>query len=218
MNQNLKDIKISDNLGSFLVKLARKTVYEHFRYKPQFILPECEDKQLHEKMGAFVTIQTYPERELRGCIGYPLPYKELIIAVKENALNAAFEDPRFEPLNKSELEKIIFEVTVLTKPEEIKYANSKELVECIEIGKHGLIVQHGFFSGLLLPQVPVEYNWNIEEFLSHTCEKAGLPYNYWKNNKLSWKRFEGIVFEEETPEGNVKKKILNIRYLKNESE
>ena len=78
----------------------------------------------------------------------------------------------------------------------------------IKVGRDGLIIKHGFYSGLLLPQVPVEYGWNEEEFLEYTCEKAGLPKNYWKNPDTEIQKFEGIVFKEEKPNGVVIRETL----------
>ncbi|MCX8166558.1 MAG: TIGR00296 family protein [Candidatus Micrarchaeota archaeon] len=202
--------QISDEVGTYLVRLARKTIYDYFKYNTNFTIPDCKDKVLYQKLGAFVTIETYPEKNLRGCIGYPLPYKELIEAIKDNALNAAFEDPRFQPLQKEELLKIVFEVSVLSKPEEIKYSNPNELVSAINIGKDGLIVRYKHFSGLLLPQVAVEEKLNAEEFLSLTCEKAFLPHDAWKYHNLTWHKFSGTIFAEEKPEGKViRKKLVN---------
>ena len=97
-----------------------------------------------------------------------------------------------------ELSDIVFEVTVLTPPVEIIVTDPMEYLEKIKVGRDGLIIKHSFSSGLLLPQVPAEYGWNVEEFLQHTCEKAGLEKNTWKNEKVKIEKFEGIVYKEET--------------------
>ncbi len=83
-----------------------------------------------------------------------------------------------------------------------------KLVSRIKVGRDGLIVRQGFYSGLLLPQVPVEYGWTEEEFLSHTCQKAGLPNNCWKDKKTAVSSFEGVIFKEETPKGKITREKL----------
>jgi hypothetical protein len=97
----------------------------------------------------------------------------------------------------------VFEVTVLTPPVEIDVSDPMEYLEKIKVGRDGLIIRHSFSSGLLLPQVPVEYSWSTEEFLQHTCEKAGLEKDAWKNKKVKIEKFEGIIFKEETPNGAI---------------
>jgi uncharacterized protein (TIGR00296 family) len=161
-----------------------------------------------EKQGAFVTIHTYPDHDLRGCIGIPLPIMPLKEAIVEGAKSAT-RDPRFPPLDESELSNIIIEVTILTKPELIDEGQPQDYLSNIEIGRDGLIVEQGFFKGLLLPQVPVEQGWNKEEFLSHTCMKAGLMPDAWfdKNTKIS--KFSGQIFTELRPRGEIKEKKID---------
>jgi len=164
------------------------------------------DNQVVNKKGlAFVTLEevsgsTY---SLRGCIGFVEALAPLKEIVARAAVAAAFSDPRFPPLSKSELERIIFEVTVLTKPEEIIVDDRWELPKLIRIGEDGLLVEYGiFYSGLLLPQVPVEYGWDEETFLAETCIKAGLPPDCWLDKKIKVKRFKGIIIRELEPNSN----------------
>ena len=161
-----------------------------------------------KNQGAFVTIHTYPNHDLRGCIGIPLPVMSLNEAIIEGAKSAT-RDPRFPPLEENELNNIIIEVTILTKPETINVNQPQDYLKEIEIGRVGLIVEQGFFKGLLLPQVPVEQGWDIEEFLSHTCMKAGLMPDAWydKNTKIS--KFIGQVFTEIKPRGEIEEKKLD---------
>ena len=161
-----------------------------------------------EKQGAFVTIHTYPDHDLRGCIGIPLPIMSLKDAIIEGAKSAT-RDPRFPPLMEKELGSIIIEVTILTKPKLINVTQPQEYLKEIKIGRDGLIAEQGFFKGLLLPQVPVEQGWDREEFLSHTCMKAGLMPDAWydKNTKIS--KFSGQIFTEITPRGEIKEKKIN---------
>ena len=158
--------------------------------------------------GAFVTIHTYPNHDLRGCIGIPLPVMPLKEAIIEGAKSAT-RDPRFPPLQENELDNIIIEVTILSEPKLIEVNQPQDYLSNIEIGRDGLIVEQGFFKGLLLPQVPVEYGWGKEEFLSHTCMKAGLTPDAWfdKNTKIS--KFSGQVFTEVEPRGEIKEKKLD---------
>jgi len=127
----------------------------------------------------------------------------LHIVLKDAAIAAATDDPRFPKVEPEELDKITFEVTVLTPPEEIKVDDPKDFPSKIKVGQDGLIVKFGLNSGILLPQVPVEYGWNSEEFLRHTCEKAQLPNDIWKNSQTKILKFEGVVFKEESPNGQV---------------
>jgi len=132
-----------------------------------------------------------------------MPDKKLSHGIIDAAISAATEDPRFSPVKTNELNDIVFEVTVLTPPVEIDVSDPTEYLEKIKVGRDGLIIRHSFSSGLLLPQVPVEYGWNVEEFLQHTCEKAGLSRDTWKNESVKIEKFEGIIFKEETPNGAI---------------
>ncbi|MFB3922145.1 MAG: AmmeMemoRadiSam system protein A [Terriglobia bacterium] len=127
---------------------------------------------LNENRGAFVTL--FKGGRLRGCIGYVEPQKPLYQAVAECALAAALHDPRFDPVRPSELPSIHLEVSVLSPLEDIT-------PDKIEVGRHGLLVSRGFYRGLLLPQVAVEWKWDARKFLEETCTKAGLPTDAWRH-------------------------------------
>jgi uncharacterized protein len=193
--------QISNQDGEILVKTARKIVEEYLISKNKIKLDEKFENYFSFNSGVFVTLND--QSGLRGCIGFPLPDKKLYIALKDAAIAAATEDPRFPKVEPEELGKITFEVTVLTPPEEIQVDDPKDFPSKIRVGQDGLIVKFGLNSGLLLPQVPVEYGWNSEEFLCHTCEKAQLPNDIWKNSQTKIMKFEGIVFKEESPNGQV---------------
>jgi uncharacterized protein (TIGR00296 family) len=162
----------------------------------------------NDKQGAFVTIHTYPYHDLRGCIGIPLPVMSLKEAIMQ-AAQSATRDPRFPPLDKDELDSIIIEVTILTKPELINVNKPQDYLEEIKIGRDGLIVEQGFFKGLLLPQVPVEQDWDKEEFLSHACMKAGLLPDAWFDKSTKISKFSGQIFTEVKPRGEIKEKKIN---------
>jgi len=191
--------------GTQLVEIARDVV-ENYLQKEKTDLKKFEEGFLKEKKGVFVTIETWPEKKLRGCIGFPQPTHALGEAVQSAALSAAFEDPRFPPMQKDELKKIVFEISVLTVPELVAVKNSSEYCKKIKIGKDGLIMQNGSHAGLLLPQVATEYNWSAEEFLDNLARKAGLTpdFVHEKNTKI-WK-FQVQIFAEKKPCGEVEVK------------
>ncbi len=187
--------------GEVLIKTSRTIVTEFLKNRTKVALDKKFESNFSFNSGIFVTLCN--TLGLRGCIGFPLPNKKLFNALIEASIAAATEDPRFPPVKINELDQITFEVTVLTQPEEIHVSDPAEYSSKIKVGRDGLIIKHGFNSGLLLPQVPVEYSWTVEEFLGHTCEKAGLPWDCWKNKETKVQKFEGIVFKEETPKGKV---------------
>lgn len=143
---------------------------------------------LKERMGAFVTLKK--AERLRGCIGFIKGEKPLYETVEEMAQAAAFRDPRFAPLKKEELEDLDIEISVLTPLKEIRDVSE------IEVGKHGIYLVKGFHSGLLLPQVATEYEWDRTTFLNETCHKAGLPADAWKDPDTKIYVFSATVFGE----------------------
>ena len=196
-----KDTQLSDSDGVILVRTARKAVTEFLSNGNRMKLELDLEEKFSFNSGVFVTLNN--SDGLRGCIGFPMPEKKLSHAIIEGAIAAATEDPRFSSVKTNELNGIVFEVTVLTPPVEIDVSDPMEYLEKIKVGRDGLIIRHSFSSGLLFPQVPVEYGWNVEEFLQHTCEKAGLERNTWKNEDVKIEKFEGIIFKEETPNGAI---------------
>lgn len=182
--------------GEKLVRYARNVIENHVRRNK---IHDIEN--FDEKAGVFVTINTYPEKELRGCIGIPEPIMPLKRAIKEAAISVC-HDPRFPDLREEELDKIVVEVTLLTPPELIK-AKPVDYPKYIEIGKDGLMVERGFYRGLLLPQVAIEYNWDSKEFLKHTCIKAGLSPDAWLDENTKVYKFQGEIFMEEKPRGKI---------------
>ena len=201
---NSKSISQAD--GEIIVKTARKVVTEFLKNNKKINLDSEFESKFSFPSGIFVTLNK--NNELRGCIGYPLPSQSLSKALFDASLAAALDDPRFNSVTSDELDSITFEVTVLTPPEEIIVSDPSEYPSQIKIGRDGLIVKHSFYSGLLLPQVPVEYGWNEEEFLGHTCEKAGLERDFWKKENVSISKFEGIIFKEEKPNGKIVQEVL----------
>lgn len=195
----------SDEDGIFLVKLARSTVDSFVTSKEKPDVPEDTPEHLKRDSGVFVTLNSMVRDHvsLRGCIGRPYPRQPLVEAVIDSAVDAAVNDPRFRRVLKEDLDSILVELSVLTPPEKLDYSDPNDLLRMIEIGRDGLIVSRGMFRGLLLPQVPVEWKWNVKEFLEHTCNKAGLPLNAWKDLDTEFMAFQAEIFGEEVPRGNV---------------
>lgn len=183
---------------AILNKLSLNKIIEPSKNVPSILLRNA---------GVFVTINVLDngKKKLRGCIGYPYPIRKLVEALIDSAINAAFNDPRFLPITIDEFKDLIFEVSVLTPPKLVIVNNPLEYPKKIKIGKDGLIIERGSFRGLLLPQVPVEWAWNEEEFLSQCCIKAGLSPNNWKYEGIKIYNFQAIIFKEETPNGEIKR-------------
>jgi len=184
--------------GKKAVKLARKAIETYLAENK--VIKDRYSGVFEQKRGVFTTLTKHGE--LRGCIGFPYPIKRLDEAIIESAIAAATDDPRFPPVKLDEMNEIIVEVTILTPPEKLE-VKRVELPKHIEIGRHGLMVKKGLFSGLLLPQVAVEYGFDAEEFLSQTCMKAGLPPDCWLVEDTEVYRFEGQIFKEVKPRGDV---------------
>jgi uncharacterized protein len=191
--------------AKFLIHLARNAVKEYLENDTVIKPPEDTSKKLFEHCGVFVTINSVRngEKELRGCIGYPYPTNPLVEAVIDSAINAATQDPRFNSLSMRELGNVVFEVSVLTPPQPVEVQNPKEYIDKIKVGQDGLIVEKGFYKGLLLPQVPVEWGWCEEEFLCQCCVKAGLPPDSWLIKGTKLYKFKSYIAEELSPCGEV---------------
>jgi AmmeMemoRadiSam system protein A len=168
-----------------LLDIAKKAITARINHKE---IPEVktDSENLKQKRGAFVTLKK--SGQLRGCIGYIKAYKPLGETVQEMAIAAAFNDPRFPSLKSDELKQLTFEISVLSPFKRIKDVNE------IEVGKHGLYIVRGYNSGLLLPQVAIEYEWDRETFLKETCHKAGLPLQAWMDEETEIYIFSAEYF------------------------
>jgi uncharacterized protein (TIGR00296 family) len=195
----------SEEEGERAVLAARKVVEGYVRGSVQYDLDI--PATFEEKSGVFVTIDTFPARDLRGCIGYPEPFFPLGEALVK-ASQEATRDPRFPPLREDELDTIVIEVSLLTPPEELIVRRPKEYLKNIEIGRDGLIARKGVMRGLLLPQVPVDWEWSAEEFLSQTCRKAGLRPDDWLKGDTRIYKFSAEIFGEMEPRGEIERRVL----------
>ena len=172
-----------------LLILARESIASVFAGKRPELSGDAFDDDLRRRAGAFVTLTQ--NEELRGCIGSIEPVAPLYLAVSQSAINAAFRDPRFEPLRSEELPGTQIEISVMGPIEKVSQ------IEEIKVGRDGLIIRRGGYAGLLLPQVATDYGWDCETFLQQTCHKAGLPRNSWREAGTSIEKFAAEVFGEE---------------------
>lgn len=148
------------------------------------------DPCLNKKQGAFVSLHDMQGR-LRGCIGAIIGEQPLYLTIRNMSIEAAVNDPRFPPLESSELKDIEIEISVLS---ELKKINDHKL---IEIGRHGVMVKKGAKCGVFLPQVGTQTGWTREQFLSILCqEKAGLPTDSWCDGSADLYIFTAEVFKE----------------------
>jgi len=179
------DLGLNEEEKKTLHEIAHTVIWNKASGKevPEF---HVKSERLKELRGAFVTINK--KGSLRGCIGHIRGTKPLYQTVEEMAAAAAFGDPRFPPVTKKELKDLEIEISVLTPFKQITDVSE------IEVGKHGIYMERGFYSGLLLPQVATEYGWDRDTFLEHTCRKAGLPHDAWKDKDTKIYIFSADIF------------------------
>lgn len=173
-----------------LLRLSRdylQGIVKDRKYKPDFSKYDLTPN-LKQKSRLFVTLTK--DGDLRGCIGHVEAMAPIFEAVMDNTFSAAFRDPRFEPVDASEVPRIRIEISINTPQRRLKDVND------IVIGKHGLIIEKGWNRGLLLPQVPVEQKWNRDQFLEGICRKAGLPRDAWKDKDTILYYYSSQVFHE----------------------
>ena len=182
---------LADEEKHELLARARRAIKSQLENAPAAIL-QSSSGNLSKQPGVFVTLRV--GTELRGCIGYVESKTPLPETVEEVACKAAFEDPRFPPVGSDELPALSIEISILSPLEEVKN------VERIEVGKHGLVIEGYGRRGLLLPHVATEYQWNREDFLRHTAQKAGLPPESWRSGDVRIYSFTTETFSEAEPQ------------------
>ncbi|MFA5093435.1 MAG: AmmeMemoRadiSam system protein B [Candidatus Omnitrophota bacterium] len=171
-----------------LLILARQTIDHYLKTGKKLDNVET-DSVLNQKMGAFVTLTQ--DGQLRGCIGNLIGTQPVYLTVRDMAIEAAVDDPRFRPLKYAELNDLQIEISVLSPLKQVDSADQ------IELGKHGVLVRRGMQSGVFLPQVATETGWSKDEFLNTLCsQKAGLPSDAWKNKDTQLYIFNAQVFSE----------------------
>lgn len=181
-------MQLTEKEKGILLLCARESITASLAGNPPPQIDIHRFPGLQQQCGAFVTLTT--DDDLRGCIGYMSSEKPLYDTVRECALLAATQDPRFEPVQIDEMAHILIEISVLSPMQSLKRYDD------IEIGTHGLMLDEDYARGVLLPQVAVEHNMDVAEFLSALCQKAGLHAAEWQNRPLHIKAFTAIVFKE----------------------
>ncbi len=186
--------KLTKEQGDYLLRVARQTIKGHLFGKNEIRThsPDLQDEYLRRR-GTFVTLTI--NSQLRGCIGHILPEEALIEGIKLNAINAAFRDPRFSPLNKNEFSQIKLEISILTEPKDLVFTDVSELLQKLRPGIDGVIIKQGFNQATFLPQV-WEQLPSKEQFLSNLCLKAGLDDDAWMAGELEVSVYQTQVFEE----------------------
>ena len=179
------EFSLTYNEKIILLSAARESIASQLEDR-QGLYPEATEK-IKTPLGSFVTLHI--DGKLRGCIGHMLPVRSLIEDIKVLARESAFHDPRFPGLKIKELDSVDIEISVLSPLENSSAAD-------VVVGKHGIIMKNGYNSGVLLPQVPVEQGWDREEFLTHTCYKAGLQGDCWKDPGTQIETFTAVIFGE----------------------
>jgi AmmeMemoRadiSam system protein A len=172
--------------------IAREAIAAHVNRQSPSAVSDWPSAILTRPAGAFVSL--HKGGDLRGCIGHIEPNEPIGTVVPRCAVAACSTDPRFPPVTRDELDAIDIEISLLGWLEPI--AGPEDIV----VGRHGLVVERGWQRGLLLPRVATEWNWDAEAFLSHTCQKAGLPSDAWRTGAKMW-RFDAEVFAESDRSG-----------------
>lgn len=189
---------LTKDQGLVLVALARQTLMERFKLEipaeqKRGLEEQLKDEAFQARNGTFVTLKI--GGRLRGCIGSLVGREPLVQGVRTNAINAAFHDPRFQPLTPKEFDQVIIEVSVLTDPKPLSYDNASDLIKKLQPNIDGVIIRKGFASATFLPQV-----WDqlpkAEVFLSHLCMKAGIQGDAWKQGDLEVETYQVQYFEE----------------------
>lgn len=213
-NDILQIDEVDLELARKLIAMARRAIELYMDYDDEESVLESlsgsvnEDPRMGKKAAVFVTLEKMSgsSRTLRGCIGFIAHHLELAKAVVGSAISSAFKDPRFRPVRKDELGYIAIEIALLGPRIPIKKPND------ILIGRDATYIESPYASGILLPQVPVDYCWDEETFLGETCLKAGLDLACWLRSGVNVYRIPGRVFYEEKPMGRVVERDLVKEY------
>ena len=185
--------KLNDEQGLYLLRLARETIKVRLLGGSARRSEEKIPEIFSQRRGTFVTLTK--AGALRGCIGHIIARETLLEGVKENAINAAFKDPRFPPLRPDELDGVEIEVSILTDPKALDYSDKDDLLAKLRPNLDGVIIRRGYNQATFLPQV-----WDQlpdkKDFLTHLCLKAGLEGDAWKRGNLEVSTYQVQAFEE----------------------
>jgi len=186
--------KLTEEQGRYLLKEARTTIQSALLGEKPLNGTDADlPSVFHQRRGTFVTLTI--GGNLRGCIGHIIPQESLLEGIRENAINAAFKDPRFRPLDREEWQRVHIEISILTDPKPLSYSDGDDLLKQLRPGIDGVIIKKGYRQATFLPQV-----WDQlprkEEFLTHLCLKAGLNDNEWKKGHLEVSTYQVQAFEE----------------------
>ncbi len=193
--------------GSFLVEYARKEIEAHFgAAKPQ--TPDAMRSLMSRKLPVFIKIDIHPTRTLRGSAGYTEKIMPLGSALVDVALSAAFRDPRFHPLRKSELKSVTVEVSILSETTHVNADDPSKYPEHIAIGRDGIIVEKDSKKGVMLPQTAADMKLNPKTAMSFAAMAGGLPADAWHDPKAKVFKFQAQVFSEDEPCGRITERKL----------
>ena len=186
--------KVKEEEGQYLLGVARRTIEARlFGRRAADDTPEELPSVFKERRGTFVTLTR--DGNLRGCIGHIIPQETLIEGIRVNAVNAAFRDPRFQPLTPEEWKRVKIEISILTDPQLLSYSGADDLLKKLRSGIDGVIIRKGYHQATFLPQV-WEQLPKKEEFLMHLCLKAGLDGGAWRRGDLEVSTYQVQAFEE----------------------
>jgi AmmeMemoRadiSam system protein A len=174
-----------------LLRIARDALECAARGAPPARFPGEERGVLAEERSCFVTLRRRQDHALRGCIGNLVATRPLAESVREMTAAAALRDPRFSPVATAEVEELAIGVSVLSPARRVTDPSE------VRVGAHGVVVGRGGNRGVLLPQVASEQGWDRDTFLAHTCVKAGLPPDAWRDPDTEIQVFEADVFGED---------------------
>ena len=188
--------EFTEEEGAYLLQVARETIERELfgKRRQGEKLQSPPSSKFHQRRGTFVTLTK--DGNLRGCIGHIIARESVLEGVRENAINAAFRDPRFAPVGPEEWDRIKIEVSILTDPKPLEYRDAKDLLEKLKPGIDGVIIKKGYAQATFLPQV-WEQLPRKEDFLTHLCLKAGLDGDAWKRGDLEVLTYQVQAFEED---------------------
>ncbi|GAI80428.1 unnamed protein product, partial [marine sediment metagenome] len=189
-----KEKELSNEEKDFLLSLARKTLDEYYKTGKKInINKDPLTENLLNVQGCFVTLKKHGA--LRGCIGHILPQEELYKCIIDNAINAAINDRRFDPVKEEELKDIEIDISVLSVPEKLSFSSGDDLLDKLRPSVDGVVLKQGFYQSTYLPQVWEQFS-SKEQFLSSLCGKGGLDSDCWKDTKTEVLTYQADVFEE----------------------